>query len=146
VDNDRLDIIARRGWMVQGVFGTEESPKVAGFAEAFSYTVGLTKADRPELYLDMLGPQQATPILNRIAEKVDGGWDPTHGELVDAEYSVKFRMHGPIDPDKAQMNTALRYFPDDVTAWQVLFPDTAGKYPGDDGYDMALPQRLMELA
>jgi hypothetical protein len=136
------DLIAKNGWMIQGVFPTQDDPDHM----AFSYTVGLSEKNKPELYLDTLGPNQGTAILNACAKAVAGGIVPLHGDTLDVEFSVPFRWHGPIDSDKAEMNMARRFY-GEIEAWQVLWPDTEDRYPGDDGYDAErFPQRLMDLA
>lgn len=136
------DLIEKHGWAVQGVFPTQDDPDHM----AFSYTVGLTEKDKPELYLDTLGPNQGTAILNACAQAVADGIVPLHGDTLDVEFSVPFRWHGPISSREAEMNMCHRLYVE-IEAWQVLWPDTEGKYPGDEGYDAEhFPQRLMGLA
>ncbi|QIK66540.1 DUF4262 domain-containing protein [Nocardioides sp. HDW12B] len=43
------------------------------------------------------------------------------------------------DPEDAQMNMALRFFGDEVTALQVLWPDPEGRFPGEPGFTLTQP-------
>lgn len=135
------DLIAEHGWMIQGVFGTENDPT------AFSYTVGLTESEKPELFLDTLSPKQSQPILNAAARAVhDGTLVPKHGVIFDIDYSVRFKWRGPISTRAAELGMCHRLYVS-VEAYQVLWPDTEGRYPDDDGYDAKrFPQRLVDLA
>ncbi len=137
-----MEVIQEHGWMVQGVFGTEDLPT------AFSYTAGLSESNHPELFLDTLNPRQATGILNAVAKLVRAdALDPRLGGTFDAEYSCPFAWHGPIDGHHAEVNMAFNLYGDNVTVFQVLWPDTSGKFPFDDDYDFEnFPQRLMPLA
>lgn len=137
-----MDGIHEHGWMIQGVFGTADDPG------SFSYTAGLTGTGHPELFIDTLAPNQAGGILNAVARLVrDDKLTPRQGEQFDAEYSCPFAWHGPIDADEAEVNTTRSIYGRDITVWQVLWPDTEGRFPGADGYDDdRFPQRLMPLA
>lgn len=134
-------ILAEHGWMVQSVFGTRPD---AGFA----YTVGLTGAGLPELWLGTLAPEQAAVILNTAAaQQLDRAVAFQPGRL-DLEFSVEFRVHGPVDPDAAQVGMARQMHPlSDVAVLQLLWPDESGLFPDEDGYDMSrFPQRVLPLA
>jgi hypothetical protein len=146
VDEHHRDLIAEHGWSLQTVLGDEHS-------YGFTYTVGLTAKGLPELLLDTLAPRQAGPVLNACADHM-----VEHGplEVPDPsvllrlpDWSVPFRLHGPIDPQAAEAFLALRFAedPGEVRLLQVLWPDEEGRYPGDDGYDVeTFPQRLMPVA
>ena len=103
----------------------------------FAYTIGLTERQLPELYLHNVAPNQATEILNALAKHVsERGQAPSDGELLDIGWNVKFRVRGPIDTTRAEMTQAENlYGPSEVNGFQVLWPDRAGHFPGEDGYD-----------
>ena len=136
-----MDKITEYGWAVQGVFGTDGDPS------CFSYTVGLTSMDKPELFLDALNPRQATGVLNAVATRVrDNALDPALGGTFDAEFSCPFQWRGPIDPEWAEANLAHTIY-GEITLFQVLWPDVDGLFPTDSGYNVErFPQRLMPLA
>lgn len=52
--------IEEYGWLVQHVIGEPGYP-------AFTYTIGLTDHDLPELYVQGCGPTQAGAVLNEVA-------------------------------------------------------------------------------
>lgn len=140
------EIIAEKGWAVQAVGGDTA-------AESFCYTVGLAQMGHPELWIGTLDPRQGGGILNAVAQAgIDGKVNFAPGE-VDVAYSTPFRLHGPVDPEAAEAFVALRLQGDlpgipgvEVRMLQVLWPDEAGRFPGDDGYDAGrFPQRLLEV-
>lgn len=143
--NEMAGMIARVGWAVQGVFG--ETPE-----DMFSYTIGLTDKGLPELWIGTLGPQQSQPVLNGLAElalsRHGRGEALPIGEPIDAEYSVPFRLRGPVDVEAAEAFGAVRWAIDKpVTLLQVLWPDNEGRFPDQDGYDQGhFPQRVLPLA
>lgn len=142
-----LNTIGEHGWMVQGVFGNDADE--TGFAPSFQYTVGLTAQEPglPELFIDRLGPEQGAPVLNGVAKVLIAGTPATHGALIDGEFTVEFRLHGPIDWRLAECFMAQRVYGDDLSVMQVLWPDPADNFPGDADYDQTqFPQRLMPLA
>lgn len=136
-----VDLIDKHGWAVQGVFGQDHA------WEAFSYTVGLTAEGLPELWIGSLGPTQSTPILNALAERLVTERALPADEPVDVGYSVPFRIRGPVEYSAAEAFVAGRLYDDaNVTVLQVLFPDAAGVFPDEDGYDNArFPQRVLPL-
>jgi hypothetical protein len=135
------EMVSRSGWALQGVFGdTVES--------VFTYTVGLTEAGLPELWLGSLDPRQAGAVLNglavmHLAAAADGGLPV--GEPVDCEFSVRFRLRGPVQARAGETFAAFQMYGEEaVSLLQVLWPDAAGKYPDEWGYDhAAFPQRLL---
>jgi hypothetical protein len=134
--------IAKHGWAVQGVFAAEGQE-----GGSFSYTVGMTEAGLPELWVDSLDPRMAAGILNAVGQVQCSRGVALDGE-VDAGYSVPFRVRGPVDNEAAEAFTALAMYPHPqiVEVRQVLFPDAAGRFPDEDGYDAeALPQRVLPL-
>jgi hypothetical protein len=67
------------------------------------------------------------------------------GVPVDAGFSVPFRLRGPVTG--AEVYIAERLQPDlPVTVLQVLWPDPAGRFPDEPGYDHAgFPQQVLDL-
>lgn len=136
-------LVEQHGWAVQAVFGDQPG-------EAFSYTVGLTDKGLPELWLGSIGPDAATEILNACARWLlaAGADGLVNGAEFDAEFSVPFRLRGPCSLQAAEVKVAQALHPlSEVAVWQVLWPDEAGLFPADEGYDtVKYPQRLLGRA
>lgn len=122
----QMDTIIRKGHQIMSIFGDEPEAN-------FSYTVGRTVKDRPELLCTAdMHPDQRGSLLNALAE-----WD-------DENPLVPGRLEGPflcpilivkIDPDEGKMFAATSSFGDDVVAYQVVFPDEEDRFPHEPGYD-----------
>jgi hypothetical protein len=110
--------IHRRGWTVQYV--EDRVP--------YAYTIGLTRHGLPEFLMTGISPQRALRFLGGIAESapdVDvpkpgarlalGG--PTLVEVVEVEH-----------PD-AHMNAAIAIYGNEVTALQLVWADSRGRWP-----------------
>ncbi len=117
--------------------------------EHFAYTVGLTPQARPELWIGSLSVNQSGELLNDLVRNQPSDAF-VHGALLlgGPRWSVSVRIRGPVDMDAADISVATRMYPDlPVSCMQVLWPDPAGLYPDDVGYDLArFPQRLLPLA
>lgn len=126
------------GWAVQGVLD-DDAP--------FAYTVGLASRDLPELWIGGMPHRQAQALLNDLASVAvdEGGYVDGAEVRGRADWSVPLRLRGPVSPDAAQVGVARALQPGrDVTVFQVLWPDTDGRYPGDDGYNtLGFPQPLL---
>ncbi len=134
-------IVAQHGHAVQIALGDS-------IIEHFTYTVGLTPKARPELWIGSLSIHQAGSLLNDLVrnEPPDAF---VHGALLGAaRWTIALRIRGPVDMGAAQINVATCLYPDlPVSCLQLLWPDPAGLYPDNAGYDQAgFPQRLLPLA
>lgn len=112
-----------------------------------SYTLGLTDAGLPELWLSGLAPVHAARILEDVAVKAftEGGLEPG---FIDVGWSTSLRVRGPVALEEAEVFVALQMWPHPfvVSVLQVCWPDTAGRFPEDDGYDgERFPQRVLGL-
>lgn len=123
------ELIEKHGWTVQ----------IAMDRRPFAYTVGLwPKQGKPELIVRGLSPETAISALDNAIEELankDTPWEA--GMLlrnVFAEFSVKLV---PVQPEKVtQFMRVLKYFTDEqVPAWQILWPDRKGLFPGEPGAD-----------
>lgn len=113
----------------------------------YSYTLGLTDAGLPELWIGGLRPSRSEALLLDAARMAleEGGIAP--GELRLA-WSTPFRVRGPVAVEEAAPFVAQQVWPHPyvVSVMQVCWPDTAGRFPDDDGYDEArFPQQLLAL-
>lgn len=78
---DSQEIIREHGFMIQGVFPTDNTPEHERFF--FYYTIGLIRSGRCELVLCGMGslPSQASQVLNEVAARMGAeGRDPGVGE------------------------------------------------------------------
>ncbi len=136
---DLANLISAHGWALQGVFG--DTPD-----SMFTYTVGLTEKGLPELWLGTLSPRQAGPILNDLARLSISRDGLPVGEPLDIEWSVPFRLRGPVTIDDSEAFAAKAMYGEEaVTVLQGLWADSQGRSPDEDGYDaLRFPQRLVE--
>lgn len=121
----QMDVIIEHGHQIMNIFGDEDPD--------FSYTVGRTVKDRPELVITGdLHPDQRATILNEVA-----AWDDEHplepGLIQPDGFGVALKIVA-VDPSEAEMNIAVANFGDDVVALQVIWPDDQSRFPGDPGY------------
>lgn len=76
-----LDIIGRHGWLVQYVGPDREADRFG-----FGYTIGLTDAGLPELYVVATAPADCARILNSLARRsLAAELQPGTGYDVDGE-------------------------------------------------------------
>lgn len=127
------ETIARHGWMIQGVFPTEESPGVE-----FSYTVGLTAAGLPELVISGLPMNLAGTLLNDAARlSLATAVEP--GDTITTIASVAFNV---IAAPKAEIGLARRLCGEHAKALQLIWPDDRGHYPGEAGWSLSNGQEI----
>lgn len=129
------ETIARHGWMIQGVFPTEEGP-----GTAFAYTVGLTAAGLPELVISGLPMDLAATLLNDAA-RISLATEIKHGETITAIANVAFNV---IDAPKAAIGLARRFYGENAKALQLIWPDERGHYPNDTGWSLGKGQEIFD--
>lgn len=135
VEKDMMDRIIKHGHQVTIVFPTKESIADGSMDYAFAYTIGRTMKDRPELLVTgSLPPEALGMILNETA-RVDDERPISAGDSVDEVLDgYPVRIVRVTDPKTAGMTMALHYMGDDIDALQVLWPDSAGRFPGEPGF------------
>lgn len=104
----------------------------------YSYTVGLTERDRPELCLVGLDASTSATLLNDLARRTVAGVRLDHGQriadLVDG-FDVVI-VEGPAT-GIIQPTIALdRYGTAAVRLQQCVWPDPLGSFPWDSAYGM----------
>ncbi len=123
-----IALIGEHGWMVQGVFPAEFDDDVP-----FCYTVGLTAAGLPELVVSALPAAAATEFLNAAARR-SLVTEITAGQLLEGIGPVPFRV---VDAPAAEVGMARVVYPHaDVRCLQLVWPDSAGAFPGDPGWSL----------
>ena len=117
-------------WAVTGVYSDETGPPL-------TYTTGLVEHGLPELLIYGLEPEQAIPIVNRAAELVLADADALAQPYLDRVLRPPYRLAllPAVQTDELTV-TRLLYGPD-VSAVQLIWPDTDGRYPWDHGYGYA---------
>ena len=122
-----VELIDRYGWAVRHV-GAGDQPGEA----AFSYTVGLTAFDHPEMVVVGMPFEHSQGFLNLIGSLVRDGRTFLHGtttrDLTDGAHVAFVNV-----TDIAGL-TAVDQIYGSVKALQMIWPDSRGKMPWDHGY------------
>lgn len=132
-----MDSILDHGHQVRMIFDPDEDTL------PFAYTMGRALHGKPELY--MIGPidprQQAT-VLNEVAAQVESLYD---GQVLEAGavegVDCALRIFTVPDLEAVEMNGVVNKFPG-ASAFQVVFPDPAGLFPGEAGFDERYDQPI----
>jgi hypothetical protein len=120
-------------------------PSKAG--AGWSYTVGVyDTSGKPEVIAVGLREKTALVLLNDAANRLRAGTDLTkgrHREMV-GEVECEFR---PVDSKwiKHLMGWALWYYDHaEFPVLQAVYPDLENRFPGENGFDPAFAQPLMQ--
>lgn len=122
---DREDIIARVGWMVQAVGGDPNAPP-------FSYTIGLHDKGLPELIVVGMADRNAMLLLNEVGTLLVA--DPTRRGKVDSpRWSHQYFL---LDADQETVAGSYAFGAANRSHGtakyvQVVLPDRFGKFPWD---------------
>lgn len=134
--HDDLDgLIATNGWAVLGVLADVDAPR-------FAYTVGLAALGLPELIVFGLPLEVARHFLNQLGQRLRAGEQlPLDTDLHDvAEGFASQLVAAPRQASDQYMFATQRRYPH-YRALQLVWPDRAGRFPWDGGFD----QRFMAL-
>lgn len=123
----QLTMIREFGWMVQGVFPTEQDQGVC-----FGYTIGLTEAGLPELLISgNLSPEALKSILNLAAQRhIRDEIQP--GEELTGLANTSLRVLT-CRPD-APVQQARNLYGKRVRVLQLIWPDKQGRFPDEEGF------------
>lgn len=124
-----LALIERYGWAIRHVMGDPESG-----AAPFSYTVGLTSLDHPELIATGLPFEVAQSFLNSAGLLVKEGAILTNGLVTDAlteSGTVTFMTA----TDVSGLAAVGEVYGQEAHALQLVWPDSSSHYPWDAGYN-----------
>jgi hypothetical protein len=128
------------GWSVTGVFSSVDDPDPCA---PFLYTIGLTEHRHPEFLVSGLDMQTGHTLLNDMAGRVyDKAQRFAHGQRIEDLLvgHVAVLVSGPVPHEDDEMWPGLaiaRYGRRRVRLLQLVWPDTQGRYPWDDGFDLA---------
>jgi Domain of unknown function (DUF4262) len=135
---EQLQHIDRYGWSVTGVFSAGDDPDQSA---PFMYTTGLTEHAHPEFVISGLEMQTGHEVLNDIAGRVyDKAQRFAHGQRLDDLLAgcVAVLVSGRLRHDEHGIWPGFaisRYGRQRVRLLQVVWPDTHGRYPWDDGFE-----------
>lgn len=133
-------LVAEHGWAIQGVMSNPP----------YSYTVGLADAGLPEVVVMGLDPRTSQVVLNDVARNLK------NGELVLSEerdfdevfrsFPARFRRLSAQEA-AAALKVATTYHGSVPQAWQLVWPDPHGFFPGDSEVDETfVAMQNLELA
>jgi hypothetical protein len=113
-------------WLVIGV-------ERDGYRPPYSYTVGLTELDQPELLITGLAQERAAKVLIAVAEKMGGAGMPAAG----ARIQLPGRRPGEIvrvgEPG-VHLEVAAGLFGERLAALQLVYADLRGRWPWDKNF------------
>lgn len=119
-------MLAEHPWVVIGVDRD-------GLRPPYSYTVGLTELDRPELLITGLPKGRAAEVLIAVAEEVLGAGTPAAG----ARLELPGRRPGEIvrvtEPG-VHLDVAAELFGERLTAIQLVYADQRRRWPWDENF------------
>lgn len=140
--------IERVGWNLMSVFGEPAFP-------SWTYSIGLIERfAHPELVVVGLDAEPASGLLNACGRAIAGGGRFAAGDDVEvAGTMIRFgrvhRKHWSTDlfAKWHHYYEAVGRSPEPRAALQVLWPDTAGRFPRDRGFDRRLRPfvRLLDI-
>ena len=142
------EIIRRHGWSIQYVGGPScalpDCPCPADDEPPFAYTIGLFGLGHAELLVLGIGPLDATAVLNELGERIRGGDSLLPGQLLELERS-SFRIIPEPVPNPGEIVLGANAFYDrpaafSVPALQLSYCDGRGRFPWDDGCEVAAQQ------
>lgn len=135
---DTRAVIKEHGWAVIGVF-----PAAGDSGQPFSYTVGLTEQFLPELVVYGLDAASAGALLNAVAASMVEHGELKPGDRVDGVLDGGRRLTV-IDLDRADgddLAMVHNIYGTVLSARQVVWPDTDGKFPWEK-WKGVVPQKL----
>ena len=122
LDAELDELIERFGWAVRHVTATPP----------FSYTIGLTDLDHPEIVITGMPFEAAQAFLNLVGESVRDGAHFGHGDSTN-----EFSESGEVLFIRAEDQTGLAAVRDRFPqhdALQLVWPDSTGAFPWQPGY------------
>ena len=121
-------LIKEHGWALQGVF-----PRTAADGPQFTYTVGLTEFNHPELIIMSLPYEVAGVMLNAMGRRVRAGERFTAGQTLLEVGNLAMKTVDVVDT-RPYFGVARRKY-HRVRAVQVVWPDKNSRFPWEPGYE-----------
>ena len=127
------DKIRQHGWFIQFVSSVDDDPP-----PTFAYTIGLFGLGHPELVVTGVDMATAGGLLNELGGRIRAGANFLPGELVTFDdWQHRVVMEEVPNPGEILLmaNDHYQRPPEaSVSAYQVTYDDTSGRFPWDDGY------------
>jgi hypothetical protein len=124
-------MIAKHGFQMIGVFGTEDEPQ-----PPFTYTIGLYPSHGYEIIIVGSNPRIAGWFITEIYKKLKSGeqinCDVPYTDLINVPYAFKQAN----EKARGYVCQADRYYNTEVPVLQLVVADEAGKLPWEEGYDI----------
>lgn len=131
------NMILDRGFMVRSIF-----PNQGDEGTTFAYSVGRSLFDKPEFFITGLGSSTMQYIINRVADLESERGPFNDGDDIDEVLEgLPVRIRTVNSLEAADMGGVTSRFPS-AQALQILWPDPAGKFPGDMDFDPVFGQDL----
>lgn len=126
---DLLRLIDEHGWAVRSVMGGPEE----GDDVEFAYTVGLSGLRHPEVIILGMPSEHALTFLNMIGDEVWRGGRFEHG-TVTGQFTSDSAPVVFLHAQATDRLTAVAEVFGRVEALQMVWPDTTGRLPWQNGY------------
>jgi len=134
VDRKVLDDIERTGWAAISVFPTEDD--LGPGNEYFTYTVGMTKHDHPDMIVMGMVQQQAHGVLNAAYQAVQRGTrfypDTYSTEVLRGLRVAVLEVLEPLGDYPLSMCNHLF---GQVEALQIVWPDASDRFPWHEDFE-----------
>lgn len=133
------DRVEKFGLAIQFAFPTEE-----GQGPRFAYTIGMTDIGHPELLVIGLPDELAGLVFNQVHDELRTGQRSGTELVIEKILSVPLQVHA-TDPGKSSTYTIqgdeyYRIRGLKPVYSQLIWPDPAGVYPHQDGFDEDMRQ------
>jgi hypothetical protein len=119
-------LLEEHPWVVIGV-------ERDGCRPPYSYTVGLTELDRPELVITGLSKTRAANVLIAVAEQVLDAGVPTVGTRIRLPGRRPGEVVRVAEPS-VHLGIAADLFGERLTALQLVYADVRGRWPWDKNF------------
>ena len=143
-DAEVISCIKKHGVYIQYVGGRACSCCQGGAPDdddgpPFAYTVGLFGVGHPELVIVGAGVNTSAGVLNELSDRVRAGGSLLPGDLITFE-QWPHRIVPEAVPNPGEiLYAANRHYerPAEVSvpALQLIYDDTSGRFPWEDGYE-----------
>ena len=136
--------IKKHGRMVLSIMGTPGSNREYPYA----YSIGHAEKGNPELMLTSLGGDTATYLVNAAAnELAKRNWKVEAEDRIQLEnVAIRFiAAPGFEDEARGAQHRARTKNAQNLSFLQILWPDTSGLFPDEEGYDhLTFPQPIWQ--
>ena len=133
MDRDILAAVAEYGWFILGIEEDEEGP-------AYGFTVGLYHSfDHPEIVITGLPHATSERLLKQMGDEVRAGGRYEVGKKVDGIVEDFPVMFMPVEKNlhREYLGYAVWFYRSpEFPALQCVWPDKAGRFPNEAGYDL----------